>query len=466
MILKRFLKVIAITFGFAFTANVFANVDHFEIEFGSESVELWNYIDLTIKALDRNDNIVTDYAGEVVIISDTDVNVELPSSISENLFEFDPANKWVAKFENGLKFSSVWTHDLYVYDSEDTNILGLAEIEVTEATEIQNVDNRIITPNDNSTVWNDTVIINWTTIKNHTVKITLNNENQITTQSNSDGLYEAEITWLVNWNNLIKASTLNAEGNKIWDSQIITVVSDTSLPELISFEATPAEVNTGDEITFKVISEEDLTEVKVIFNDAIIRLEENEESKGEYLAKAIAPDVNANLDVIVKLTDELGHTKEDIISEAITITKNSEPTLEPAPTEEQEVAPAQAPVTELWVVKNLKVTKLKGKSIISWDKETWAEWYKIYKKDLTTGEKKYIETVNDNKYVVHIAAAEEDIYEDFSVKAYGKNSEGEAIESPEFSEMVKVQTWPAEILLLLIFSMVVGYMIMRKRSAM
>ena len=40
------------------------------------------------------------------------------------------------------------------------------------------------------------------------------------------------------------------------------------------------------------------------------------------------------------------------------------------------------------------------------------------------------------------------------------------MESPEFSQMVKVQTWPAEIALLLFLSMIIGYMIMRKRNAM
>jgi fibronectin type 3 domain-containing protein len=113
----------------------------------------------------------------------------------------------------------------------------------------------------------------------------------------------------------------------------------------------------------------------------------------------------------------------------------------------------------------LKLTKLKTKSILAWDKINNAKWYNIYKKDETTWEYQFVEKVDTNRFVVPIIWKEIK-YDYFKVKALCEK-ESKEIEAKEYSKATKIQTWPVEIILVLIAMLIswwLFFFINRKKS--
>ena len=466
----KIIKFLVAFLGFSFTLNSFAALDHFNVELWGDSVEFGNYTDLKISAMDENNQVIEDFTEEVIVLSDSDVNkVELPSSIEDNVYKFTPEDRGVATFENGVKFSSTWIQDITVYSVLDVEKIGTAEINVVEKTE-KEPDSKtieIISPISNSGIGDNFVTVNWTTEKNHNVKIVLNGTVEFKTLSNAEWAFDVKVENLKEGSNELVAYVLDADEKVIWESDKITFNSNSTLPVLDEIKVEPSEIFTDSEITFTVLANPELEEASLVFNDSIVKLVEDKENLWIYTAKIPAP-AKGTYSVTVKLKDSFAHeTTED--KKDIVIVK--EKVVVPEPVKEEPVAeePVKETVVEepkgLETVKGMKVTKLKDKSIISWETQEAAEGYNVYKKDATTGERNLIETVSENKYAVY-SVWDEDLYEEFSVKAVAKNEEWENMESPEFSQMVKVQTWPAEIALLLFLSMIIGYMIMRKRNAM
>jgi fibronectin type 3 domain-containing protein len=99
-------------------------------------------------------------------------------------------------------------------------------------------------------------------------------------------------------------------------------------------------------------------------------------------------------------------------------------------------------------VKNAKVTKMKSKSVITWDATPKAGSYNVYKKNRTTQALELVENVNQPRIEINIVG---DIveYDDFVIKAVLDDGQCN-IESPNSAEMTKVQTGPKEMILLLI----------------
>jgi len=89
------------------------------------------------------------------------------------------------------------------------------------------------------------------------------------------------------------------------------------------------------------------------------------------------------------------------------------------------------------------VKKSGSKSIISWDKLDDAASYQIFKKD-SDGEYAMIDEINDTTYTVNIdMSTEEEVFEDFQIRATCKN--GNITGEGAYSESVSVQTGPAAI---------------------
>lgn len=92
--------------------------------------------------------------------------------------------------------------------------------------------------------------------------------------------------------------------------------------------------------------------------------------------------------------------------------------------------------------------KVSGKvSIISWDKLDDAVTYQIFKKD-AAGEYTMIDEVTETSYKVDIdMTAEEEVFEDFQIRATCKN--GDMTGEGAYSESVSVQTWPVAIMFMI-----------------
>lgn len=137
----------------------------------------------------------------------------------------------------------------------------------------------------------------------------------------------------------------------------------------------------------------------------------------------------------------------------------------PLPAAPVELAAAPAEQCSLGSVEGLKVTtdQKMTKSTLTWDALSGAVSYNVYKKD-ASGQPVLVENVAAPTYVVYISG-KKIAFDEFAVKGVCANPNGGTNESPEFKQMIKVQTGPEVFLALLVLAAVGGYAAMRLAPA-
>lgn len=439
---------------FGYTSVFAAGIHQFNVTLSSEAVQAGESLDLIIQAVDKNNEVVSDYNGTILIFSESDPEAELPSALEENTYTFSAADQGMVKFENAVSFKKSGKQDLYVYDLDDETVMGVAETEVAKETTPTTAEIELISPEAGLTIGQDKTSVSGQTSKNHQVKIIVNGETEVETTSNSEGIFEKEIESLKQWENTFQAKVLNADNEVIGSSQIVKIKVEAKAPELKGMTVTPKEVNSEEEYVIELVADKGLVEVKVIVNDVITSLQETKE--GIYSAVLVAPKVEETesetfkIDLIMK--SELGNEQKEIGTESITV--KALPKEAPKEPVEPKVEPKVVDEKIDLTIKNLKVTTLKTKSVLTWDEIKGAESYTIYKQ-IEGAEPELIETVSEPKYEIDIVG-EEMKYDYFAVKASAKTASGEVYTGVQ-SDFTKVQTGPEMIILLLISLLVGGF---------
>jgi hypothetical protein len=443
---------------FSFSSVFAAWIDHFEVQLSPNTAEVGEAVDLTIEAVDKNNTVIKDYDGTILIFSESDPEAELPSALEENTYTYSLSDEWVIKFENAVKFKNAWTQNIHIYDLNDDTVFWIAEAEINEATILQNVDIEIVSPENWLTIWENKIWISWTTQKNHQIKIIVNNEDEIKTTSNDNGAFEIDVENLRDWDNLIKAQVLDADSNIIWESEEISIKVDINSLNVKNIKVTPESVDPENSFEIEVVTNPKLDSVQIILNDVITDLEEI--SDWVYSAKTYAPKEPGTYKIDVKVKDELGHEKTEIWSTSITV---NEVELEAATEEKEKVKIIKTEVINEDVntknnKKDLKITwlklvELKTKSILSWDAIEWADSYNIYKK-LDDSKLELVTNVKTTTFEIPIANQELK-YDYFAVKAVSKTNSWEVYEW-SLSEATKVKTGP-ELIILFLLSLFIGW---------
>lgn len=431
-------------------------VDHFTLEVNKDTTKVGEAIDLTVKAVDKDNNVINNYMGSILIFSESDTNAEFPgTTIKDNTYKFTAADQGKVKFENAIKFSMNGKQDISVYDSENDTILGKTEVTVGAGwttTTTWNEEIKINSPETGTTVWTDSIKVTGTTTKNHKVKVSLNNKQNFDTTSNDTWTFEVLISGLESWDSILKATVLDADGKSIWESTEVKISTTSNAPKMNSISISPeGEMDGETEIIVEVLATKWLKEVSAIINDTVTKLEEKED--GKYTGTINAPTEAWVYAIDITLIDDLGHKTENKAAKSITVKA-----MNAASTGALSVGTGMT----LDTVKNLKLVKMKTKSILTWDKVENAVSYNIYKKDATNGEMKLITNVLQPRYEIEITW-DQVTYEDFAIKAFGKDWDKE-IESANYSEMTKVQTGPTEIFrAILAILLATGFLYFKRR---
>ena len=455
---KRTMNVIKNTLKFIFillcvqAGTALAALDHFEVILGQETAQVGESMDITIKAVDKNDEVVTDYDGSILVFSESDAEADFPNELSENSYTFQTSDQWEIKFENAVKFKNPGLQDIYVYDLNDENILGIAEVEIGAKEVVKDLEISIYTPENGLTIGKNSIKVSGWTSKNHQIKILLNWEQDIRTTSNDDGIFEKEVEGLIDGENNIQAFVLDSDENEVGASKEVMIKVQSDAPELKTINITPTwEVDTETEISVEVYSSPGLSSSEVILNDIITSL--SEWDNGVYTGTINAPSEPGDYDIDVILKDDFWLQSRIPKAEWISVIEKIELNAAVENTDNGISEPSvdlNAPNLE---ITGLKLTTLKTKSILSWDSLTAATGYNIYKK-MPDGELELIDNVSEPRYEIEIVG--EDLkYEEFAVKAMTNTGNGETIES-DLSEMTKVQTGPSEMIMLLLLAMILG----------
>lgn len=452
---------------FTLSAYSAGPIDHFEVTLGKEEAKIWEALDITISAVDKNSEIVTDYTWDILVFSESDPNAEFPNDLAENSYSFTNVNEGSVKFENAIKFTNVGKQDVYVYDLNNENIVGFAEAQLSEAKTEKNVDISILSPENGVTLGKNNITVSGTTRKNHQVRIIINNETDVFTTSNEEGIFEKDIDSLPQGTNTFQAEILNADNEKIGESQKIEIKLDSETPEFKRISITPSgEVEAESEINIEVVSNIGLAEVSVIINDVIARLTETKD--GIYTTKTLAPNEAGEYPIDVTLKNEFANeTREQGVETLIVIAKPDLKAAWDKETKEKIVENIEltnngnTPL-EL-AIKNIEVTELKTKSVITWDKAKDAESYNIYKK-ISDNQIELIEKINEARYEIEIVG-DKIRYDDFAIKAVGKTSSGEVVQW-DLSEMTRVKTGPELYFLFVILALLAssGVFFFRKNA--
>ncbi len=450
-------------------------IDHFNVTLSPSIIKSGEALDLSIEAVDKNDNVVKDYVGNILVFSETDSEADFPTVLRDSSYQFEIADEGSVTFENAVVFKNAGTQSLSIYDLDDDTIWWEASVEVTEKQIIKDTVINILSPEDRVTLGGDEVVISGTTKKNHAVKITIDDSTTLEAISDSDGIFEVTAKELIDGEHTILAHVLDADKNITGESEQITIEIDASLPVFKSFDAKPdlTELEPQSEIEVIVLATRGITKVQVILNDTIEVL--GEVSDGMYTKVINVPEEAGSYTIDVYLEDELSHNLKiqwvetlevKALEAAPVVVVWDEPNNEETPTPEPETEEVER---DPLLIKNLKLVELKTKSILSWDVVKMAESYNVYKvlTDETgepIGKLELIDTVTNPQIEVPIVW-DEIQYDYFAVKAQAKTGSGEELYEWDLSEAAKIKTGPQIYILLLISILVGGLLFFNKRQA-
>ena len=93
--MKWYIKILSFLFLLLSSSSTFAAgaLDHFEIILGRESANVGEALDITISAVDKNNEIITDYTWDILVFSESDAQAEFPNDLAENSYSFTVANE-------------------------------------------------------------------------------------------------------------------------------------------------------------------------------------------------------------------------------------------------------------------------------------------------------------------------------------------------------------------------------------
>lgn len=423
----------------------FWSTTNFKVELSPNKAAVWEALDLTVTALDKDWNPDKTYVWEVLIFSQSDPKAEFPGVLAENIYKFKTSDQWVVKFENSVKFTKSWTQDINVFDVSNEDVFWVAEAEIstwwaTQTTTTQSWSIKITTPENGTTIWTWSLKINWETLKNSKVVVTLNWNTKLEAISWDDWKFQVEAKNLPSWENSIKADVLDASWKVVSSSDNILLKVESMAPSLKWIKVSPEwKVEWDKPLNIEITADSGLTEVNVVLNDVIQKLTETA-TWWVYTWSINSPKENWNYKLDVVLKNELW--VEFTQNWALEITVEN---IELNAAAELSCEDLQKDLVIKWV----KVTKMKSKSVLSWDKLDKASSYNVYKKNKTTWGMDLVQNVTEPRIEINISGETVD-HDDFAVKAVLNDLKCNNVESKDFSEMTKVQTWPKEMALVLL----------------
>jgi len=443
-----------------------SNVATFDFKVNPTKVQVGESIDIEITAIDTNGNVVKDYLGEIYVF------VQERSEDTNLQFEhtFTAVNQWIYKIENGMKFLDPGKYNIIVVDNFDGDVSAYAEVEVVGNIKRDSGDISITSPQAGTTIPSTQVSVSGSTLPNHSVILTVNEE-KISTSSNASGIFEVKVKDLKNGENVVIADVLDADDVVIGSSpQVffeVAALSPLFKYILLNPDQDEYEPQTTVEVT---VSATPKVKTEITFHGTTLTL--TEVSSGTYTGEITTPEDADIYPIDVKLTGELGAITEEKWATSLTV-------VAPEPVEEPEVISEPIPVEEPPMLaagveldcndfkKELDVT-VRGRkegetSILSWNKVDKASGYNVYQ--VNGSDRQLITKVTDPSYQIDITG---DLVEfkNFVVTAVFQDDVCD-VEGDE-SNMTKVQTGTASALLVLVALLGAGgavYVIQRRKQA-
>ena len=264
--MKKSLRIVGSILWFfgGFFAIVFASPAAFIVEVEPSSFEINESVDLTIRAVDADNQTVEDYDGDVrieILWADFD-DYTVPS---DWLYTFTPQDLWEKTFSKWLQVNTQWTFTVRVEALFDEEIYGETSIIVGQG--IDDVEENVIITSP-SQWWIEvsaaiTVLGSVPSLPNSPYQILLNGDAAWDWTTTNAGDISSVVTGAQEWENTLQIQILDSDDIVLWKSSLQTFTYDPLTDETFQWiDITPwTSLRQWDRPVFTVDTSDNVTSV-------------------------------------------------------------------------------------------------------------------------------------------------------------------------------------------------------------
>lgn len=300
----------------AFQAEITDGENNGEVEEGDE-------LSIRVKAVDGLGYNIPDYSG-TIRFSSTDSSAQLP-----NDYSFVAEDQGEHDFTLAVKLLTLGEQTITVTDLDNTEITGEVTVTVVDADE-NNVDYdedfettdyeregdfTLISPASGS-YSSDSIEVQGEAEYGYTAVVYLNEEEMARAEIEYDNSFTVQLEDLKDGAYELYVDIVELGEGDPGEEEILEVLEtsdleeitiDTTPPELIDLTVEPSEgILTGQSVLITVLSEKDLEEASLLFEEALYPLKESSTS-GKYEGELIMPEEAGDYSLDVILMDSLGN---------------------------------------------------------------------------------------------------------------------------------------------------------------
>jgi hypothetical protein len=265
-------------------------------------------IDITLRAIDKDNKTVTAYRGSVIFNTDN-IGDTIPAPGKTVAFTADDNGE--KKFSKGIVFKKSGKQKIYAYDVSDEIqwevIINVSAESTTPVANDQTIT--IITPESGTKITGDMITVSWKTRKNSKVTVKLNGKSVGTSELSDDiGIFTKNITGITQESNIVTAELMDASNAIIATSAEIKfnrVITSTSTYGVTILPASTIEASSPIEVIIDATP--GLSELTVSLDGSVLTTKEW--TSGKYSIQTIAPQKAWIYKLILTQKDALGQVK-------------------------------------------------------------------------------------------------------------------------------------------------------------
>lgn len=297
MFVKQAILTISICAVFLGGISIAAVPAAFVVEVDPPTFAVNQSVDVTIKAVDKNGNIVKDYTNMVMIEFDEVLQEDMYELPADGLYTFTKEDQGIKKFSKGLKIKEEGKYTLKVRDLQDENIMGKQSIIVwngwwwSDTTKKGIID--IIAPMSWETITTQTInLMGKSDMTNATIQIYINKQQiEQEAQTDANGNFNVYIKdGVVSGKNAMFVRVINVNGNILAESSEITFFyTPVTYDDIFKWlTITPNNtIKAWEEVTFTVLASPQVRNVELRVGNANVFVLDKEQGTNNYKKNAI-----------------------------------------------------------------------------------------------------------------------------------------------------------------------------------
>ena len=336
------LSFIAILFqSISFTAWA-ESASKLELTLNSETISVWQSVELTVKATDSNWWVAKTYKWTIFMFVEEDANSsdDLKATIPywDSGYSFKSSDNWSKTFswKDAITFKREWEFTIIATDLDNESISWKIKITVGKwssktnstsswsqsntsswSSKTWNSDLEITSPEEWTKIFEWKTSVAWVARKNSKVKAFVNLKEVWEAQTDKDGNFNFDINWLTQTNNKIEVK-LYDWNDKMITSKTVSVQVDAEWPTFNWLTVKEWDtVAPWATLNIEVSAEAWLKDVKVMLGEETQGLAESENEEWKYTWTIAAPSEVWEYPIKVVLKDE--QNKETVKDNAKTI---------------------------------------------------------------------------------------------------------------------------------------------------